>query len=66
MFNLALVYFLEYLILTCFADRISRKVKRLDPNPDGSFEYVNGFNILNFCYQFGVFISRSSLPLLKI
>ena len=34
-------------------------------NKDG-FVLANAFIIFNFCYQIGVFISRSSLSLIKI
>eukprot|EP00347_Sterkiella_histriomuscorum_P007689 403347950 len=74
--NLMLVYFLEYTILTSFCDKISRQMlaehndKQIgqpvnSPNND-NYLYVNGYAIMAFSYQIGVFISRSSLSLIKI
>jgi battenin len=58
--NLGLVYFLEYVIITCFADRATLG------HQSGDFWHSNAFLILQFCYQFGVLISRSSLSCVKI
>mmetsp|Transcript_10394 Transcript_10394/g.15531 ORF Transcript_10394/g.15531 Transcript_10394/m.15531 type:complete len:400 (-) Transcript_10394:711-1910(-) len=59
--NLGLVYFLEYCIITGFADRATNQ-------NSGSSDYfkANAYVILQFCYQFGVMISRSSLSCFKI
>jgi battenin len=66
MINLALVYFLEYMCTTCFADRITLKIRAKYPERSSNYLYQNGFIIIAFCYQIGVFISRSSLALIKI
>jgi len=59
--NLGLVYFLEYTIITGFADKATDEdVKSDDPLRK------NAFILLNLCYQIGVVISRSSLPVIKI
>ena len=64
--NLALVYFLEYLITTSFTVVSARRIVNLDPTRKKDFVYVNAYAIFNFCYQVGVFISRSSLSFFKI
>ena len=61
-FNLGAVYFFEYVISTGCADRAETK-EELDSN---IFVYSHSYVILAFCYQIGVFISRSSLRLVKI
>jgi battenin len=58
--NLALVFFFEYVIIVCFADRATLK------QTSGGFFNTHAFVILNFCYQFGVFIARTSLVWFKI
>eukprot|EP01016_Furgasonia_blochmanni_P017808 TRINITY_DN2047_c0_g1_i19.p1 TRINITY_DN2047_c0_g1~~TRINITY_DN2047_c0_g1_i19.p1 ORF type:complete len:561 (-),score=83.75 TRINITY_DN2047_c0_g1_i19:239-1876(-) len=63
--SLTSVYFLEYACLTSFIERAHpKKVDNL--NPDLPFAQRNAFVILNFCYQIGVLISRSSLHYVKI
>lgn len=64
--NLGLVYFFEYMCLTSFADRFVAKMKRDHPERAEDYLYKHGFVIFSFCYQIGVFISRSSLSLIKI
>ena len=66
--NLLFVYFLEYSIITAFAKGMQERIILKYPN-----EYENGdllvhnFNdILQFSYQLGVFISRSSLSFIQI
>ena len=59
--NLSLVYFLEYVIITGFADRATQKYSN-----NGSFVKKNAFEIISFCYQVGVWFSRSSLKLFKV
>lgn len=59
--NLGLVFFLEYIIITCFADRASKDHNETDP-----FYIRNAYAILLLCYQFGVFISRSSMSLFYV
>lgn len=66
-FNLAIVYFFEYCIISCFADRIQIKLAEEYPDKNSQpFSVRQFFVILNSCYQIGVFISRSSLQLVKI
>lgn len=64
-FNLFSVYFLEYTIITSFADVMGQKMIKEHPN-DKSVGVREYFTIVNFCYQIGVFISRSSLKFIKI
>ena len=64
--NLMLVYFLEYMCTTCFADITTRKLRTAFPDRKDEYLYANGFTIFSFCYQIGVFISRSSLAVIKI
>ena len=66
MINLMAVYFLEYMCTTCFADRITKKLNTKYPERKDEYIYKNGFVILSFCYQIGVFISRSSLAVIKV
>lgn len=58
--NLGLVYFFEYFCLTSWADRSNRA------QDSDNFFIKNAFAILSFCYYLGVFISRSSLEIIKI
>mmetsp|Transcript_958 Transcript_958/g.968 ORF Transcript_958/g.968 Transcript_958/m.968 type:complete len:94 (+) Transcript_958:220-501(+) len=64
--NLALVYFLEYTITTCYADRITNQIKSKNPSKQGSYLYENLYTMFALSYQIGVFISRSSLSLIRI
>jgi len=64
-FCLASVYFLEYSILTGFTDRVVNRITNANPT-NKSFEYVQAYTILSFCYQIGVWVSRSSLKFFKI
>lgn len=66
MMNLCLVYFLEYMCITCFSDRTTRRIESNDPSLSDSFVTKNAVIIFNFCYQIGVFLSRSSLSVVKI
>ena len=59
--NLCSVYFLEYCIITGFADRATLKY-----SDNSSFAKKNAFIIIQFCYQFGVWMSRSSLKVVKV
>ena len=59
--NLGSVYFLEYVIITGFADRATLKY-----SDSSSFVKENAYEIINFCYQVGVWMSRSSLKFFKI
>lgn len=62
-FNLASVYFLEYGIISGFADPATDQWT-VDPNTKSL--HHNAFVLLNFCYQLGVVISRTSLVCFKI
>lgn len=64
--NLIAVYFLEYAILTFCCDVVAKKIKLLNPDKAHEYTYANGYAILAFCYQIGVFISRSSLSFIII
>ena len=66
MFNLAVVYFLEYMCLTSFAERIVAKLNKEHPEKANEYLYKHGYVVFTFCYQIGVFISRSSLSIVKI
>jgi battenin len=58
--QLALVYFFEYVASVGFA-------AKANPKKEGSdWWYTNAFEILAFCYQIGVLISRSSISIIKI
>eukprot|EP00762_Andalucia_godoyi_P003291 ANDGO_06646.mRNA.1 Battenin len=59
--NLGSVYFSEYSVSTGMADLSTKGYKNSD-----RFEQKNAYIILQFCYQFGVLISRSSLKFFKI
>ena len=63
--NLFTVYFFEYCIIGCFADRMAIRAQNRHPNND-AFIYKDYFVILNYCYQVGVFFSRSSLSFFSI
>ena len=58
--HLALVYFLEYVCIVGFA-AASNPAK-----PDGDWWYNNAYEILSFCYQAGVLVSRSSISFVQI
>jgi battenin len=64
--NLFAVYFFEYSIIGCFADRMGNKMLIKYPERKDDFAVKQYFVILNNCYQVGVFMSRSSLQLIKI
>eukprot|EP01135_Chromosphaera_perkinsii_P003176 Nk52_evm65s236 gene=Nk52_evmTU65s236 len=60
--NLFLVYFFEYVISSGFASEcLPKHLAERD-----EFYYKNSYEILAFCYQLGVFVSRSSLKYVKI
>ena len=61
MSNLAFVYFFEYSITTSFGIQAVNKICANDPNCENNFALQQAYIILNFCYQIGVFFSRSSL-----
>lgn len=60
--NLILVYFFEYVACTGGSDRAQGG----DWKHHSSWFVRNCYVILNFCYQLGVVISRSSLSIVKI
>ena len=64
--NLGLVYFLEYMCLTSFADRYVAKMRLEHPDRVDEYIFHHGYVIFSFCYQIGVFLSRSSLSVIKI
>ena len=66
MANLALVYFLEYTITTSFTVASIKQILRVHPERKKEFVYANAYIIFNFCYQLGVFVSRSSLSVLQV
>ena len=66
MSNLALVYYFEYVITTGLPVAIAGQLIKLHPENREGFVLTNAFIIFNFCYQIGVFISRSSLSIMKI
>ena len=66
MSQLAIVYYLEYTITTSFTVACASQIIDLHPDQKDSFVYENTYVIFNLCYQFGVFLSRSSLSYIKI
>ena len=67
MSNLILVYYLEYSIMTGWVQVIAIKILQSDSQAiQQSFLHRNAFIAFNFCYQIGVFISRSSSACLLI
>jgi battenin len=58
--QLGLVFFFEYLILVGLASQA-------DPRASGSgWWYDNAYEVLSFCYQAGVLVSRSSLAVVQV
>ena len=66
MSNLAMVYYFEYLITTGLTVAIGGQLIERHEHKKDTFFFENTFVIFNFCYQTGVFISRSSLSIVKI
>lgn len=66
MINLSLVYFLEYTITTSFTVACASQIIDKEAGRENQWVYENSYVIFNFCYQIGVFISRSSLSFIKI
>ena len=65
--NLCSVYFFEYAIITCFADRMKENIQaKASPEELDNIGVKEFFVILNYCYQVGVFMSRSSLQYFSI
>jgi battenin len=62
--QLAAVYFLEYVVSVGFAAKANPKCTVDDVSCD--WWHRNFYEILAFCYQFGVLISRSSISFLRI
>lgn len=61
MSNLVLVYFFEYSITTSFGLACVVAIINKYPERKDDFQFKQAYVILNFCYQIGVFFSRSSL-----
>ena len=61
--HLAMVYFLEYVCIVGFA-AASNPSK--GPNGSDDWWYDNAYEILSFCYQAGVLVSRSSISFVQI
>jgi len=61
--QLLLVYFFEYVASVGSADLA---VTPMDKKCSPRWEVRNAYIVLSFCYQAGVFLSRSSLKLIKI
>ena len=64
-FCLWTVYFFEYCCTTAFANAFTLKMKDKSESKSG-WLYSNGFIVFCFCYQAGVFLSRSSLEIVKV
>ena len=62
--NLGLVYFLEFTTLNGVTERISQKVSAKVKEGEADY-YLNLYEMFCLCYQIGVFISRSSLQIVK-
>jgi len=62
-FNITAVYFLEMIVIGCYAERVSQYVRH--NNPSNYFER-NMFTLVTFAYTIGVAIARSSLYLVRI
>ena len=60
--NMTLIYYFEYVINP---GAIYVALDRNYANQSDNFFVANYYEVLAFCYQLGVFISRSSLPLCK-
>ena len=56
--NLGFVYFLEFTALNSISERITHK-------PDLKHKDINIYEAFCMCYNIGVFVSRSSLPLVR-
>ena len=66
MVNLFMVYFFQYVIVTSFANALDHKIKQTSTEHANETEVKHFFVILNLVYRIGVFLSRSSLSLIKI
>ena len=63
-----LVYLLEYICITELAEKIENKFTKESPTNDKIYNKTSHtfFEILQLAYECGIFISRSSLDLIKI
>ena len=61
--HLAAVYFFEYVISVGFAAAAEGSSDKTNDSSD--YWIRNSYQIFSFCYQFGVFISRSSLSIVQ-
>lgn len=59
--QLGAVYFFEYAVSVGFA-----AIANVKPEHGGSWFRDNAYPVLAFCYQLGVFVSRSSISVVKI
>ena len=50
MFNISFVYFLEYMCLTSFAERIVAKINKEHPENADKYLYKHGYVVFTFCY----------------
>ena len=67
LFNLTMVYYLEYTITTSFTVPNGQLIIAVDPTRrKDMFIYKNAYVIFNLCYNIGVCVSRSSLSCFKI
>eukprot|EP01095_Lingulamoeba_sp_RSL-Kostka_P009610 TRINITY_DN3337_c0_g3_i1.p1 TRINITY_DN3337_c0_g3~~TRINITY_DN3337_c0_g3_i1.p1 ORF type:complete len:421 (-),score=68.55 TRINITY_DN3337_c0_g3_i1:186-1448(-) len=64
--NLSLVYLFEYVVSVGLASVAEPPIASSVESSDISYVQKNSYAILSFCYQLGVLISRSSLPVIKI
>ena len=60
--HLTLVYFLEYVCIVGFASASNPTVV----DGSGGWWYDNAYEILSFCYQLGVLVSRSSISFVQV
>ena len=61
--NLFCMQIMQYIIITCFADRAWRHTL---PKLETSFFHKNAYKILYTTYQIGIFFSRTSIQCFKI
>lgn len=61
--QLAAVYFFEYAASVGFGSKATDRAKA---NGSSDWAQDNAYELISFCYQFGVLISRSSISIIKI
>ena len=57
------MYVMQYLIITCYADRAWREIL---PDNETNWFHKNAYKILFNIYQIGIFLGRASIQLFKI